>query len=121
MLSINFPPTLLSVGVHGPFVSPVAVPRNPNGFQLSLTKSSDWPVSGDVVSIMVEQASRGSNFITDMTTTLGGGPWVLKDGSSTDTSIFDVSAWGDNVITRNIRITLRVIQSCTIGIGLSIT
>lgn len=116
---ISIPLTALTVGAHGPFTS-AALPSTLAGYVIDFTNDATWPASGDVVAFTVEVSNdNGSTWQFDASLTLAGGQWLTRQKVATNTAGWSVSIPATGSTTRKARVSLNVLQACTLGAVLS--
>jgi len=116
---ITLPLTSLSAGSRGPFTSGI-LPSTLTGYQIDFTNDATWPPSGDVITVTVEQSNdSGSIWAFDASITMSGGQWKTRQGVPTNTVGWSVSLDNKGSATRKVRISLNVLQACTLGATVS--
>lgn len=101
-----------AIGQLGPFtVDAGALKVDPQGWLLELTNSTDWPANGQpVCTLMIEQAPNGVNHEHDLTFTLAGAAWPKNSATATVHG-----GWSDG-LSRAARLTVTMLQACTLGL-----
>lgn len=108
----TIPQTTLSVGTHGPFTSPITT-FSQNGYSIAITKTADWPASGQVCVITIEDSfDGGTTWNTVSTADYTGGPWPVKGGGTTNTSFYEIN-YGTLTPPNRMRFTIVVSQQFT--------
>lgn len=118
---ITFPLTTLTKGLKGPFNSGLLPPAL-TGYAIDFANDSSWPATGDVVTITVDVSNDGGqSWQFDASLTLAGGQWTTRQGAPINTAGWSVSIDNAGSTTRKARISLNVLQPCTLGATLSST
>lgn len=116
---VTIPLTSLTVGPKGPFTSGT-LPSTLSGYIVDLTNDTSWPAAGDVLTIKVEVSNdNGQSWQFDASMTLAGGAWTDRQGVTVHSSPWQVSIANTGSTTRKVRVSLNVLQPCTLGATLS--
>jgi len=117
---VSFPLTTLSAGsVVGPLTTEI-LPSTLAVYVVDLSNDESWPASGDVCTILVEQSNdSGNTWALDSSVTLAGGAWKTRAGATMNAIPLSVSFDNAGSATRELRLTVKVIQDCTLGATLS--
>ena len=115
------PPTALSPGTLGPVESPLLDPAATKF--VVVTTPVVWPVSGDVLKLTVEESQDGGATYRfsagNSLAAVDGGIGLKKDGTPL---LFDT--WTTTFMfagaSRKLRLTLEVLQACTVGATVSV-
>lgn len=113
---VTIPLGPLSVGTFGPFTSP-SLPSTLSGYVVDFTNDSSWPATGDVLKIQIDISNdNGGSWQFDASVTFAGGTWKTRDGLTTvNSTIWNVSINNTGSSTRKMRVTMTVMQACTLG------
>ena len=117
---LSIPIRQLSVGVHGPFTTGF-LPSDLIGYEVDFQNDASWPVSGPVLTVLVEQSNDGGPFVGDATMAFSGGPWFTDRAKTipTNTSSWPVPLDNQGSATRQVQITVNVLQTCNLGATIS--
>jgi len=117
---LTIPLRTLTPGLKGPFTSGT-LPAALSGYQIDFQNDGTWPTNGnDVCTITVEQSNdSGQSWVFDASVTLSGQAWTTKQGTVVNTIGWSVSLDNQGSTGRQIRVSVNVLQTCTLGATVS--
>jgi hypothetical protein len=95
------------------------MPASPAAYALEMTNANDWPTSGSVFTLLIEQAPDGVTWSTHCAATYDAAyAWPSNANALVASATGALGVFGDAVTTRTMRATITMLQACTLGFSL---